>query len=302
MGVKKKIRCMDFNDEWSTRFVNQVVPKECPYCHENAYDKYGTTKSGYQRFQCRSCHRTFTLLTGTIFENSHITVFHWMKFVNIAIREMSQGVSKIGALFLNLPYWSNVLFRLLAVYSHGIRFSKLVWLDDFRIPIDIGDGRGVIDHACIGMAIGDPDRILYKFEGFGRLSQRKSFEAFESVVAENTQLIHSWQNCELHKKLVEKLNLKCKMISPEKLFEEGEENGFLNFRNCAESFVIGNLPIFQKNPEACLDMLTFLINEDDRTSSELKAVSKLTAIALDRTQYSFSLKPSALIEEVFPKS
>lgn len=43
----------------------------CPHCGTKQYWRWGKTPAGEQRFRCRGCKKTFTLLTGTAFENLH---------------------------------------------------------------------------------------------------------------------------------------------------------------------------------------------------------------------------------------
>lgn len=53
----------------------------CPYCNDNNFIKYGKYR-GLQRFKCinKSCNKTFSLKTNTIFSYSKKTLDTWMKY------------------------------------------------------------------------------------------------------------------------------------------------------------------------------------------------------------------------------
>ena len=58
---------------------------------------------------------------------------------------------------------------------------------------------------CIGVATDKKHTICF-FEGYGKPSQKRSYETFINHIAPNSTLIHDKENT--HKKLVEKLSLK----------------------------------------------------------------------------------------------
>ena len=67
-------------DEDCVRFLEELRWKngvKCPYCKSERVKKNGTTtRNGVQlqRYKCNDCGRTFTILTGTIFEKRKLSL------------------------------------------------------------------------------------------------------------------------------------------------------------------------------------------------------------------------------------
>jgi hypothetical protein len=53
----------------------------CPWCHHEHNHRDSTTPSGRQRWLCTECGRTYTALTGTVFEESKKDFPTWAQFV-----------------------------------------------------------------------------------------------------------------------------------------------------------------------------------------------------------------------------
>jgi transposase-like protein len=64
----------------------------CPHCgaeHQKAYLFRQTTRSQLDVWRCKSCRKTYTLYTGTVFEARHLPPAH----VVLLLRGVAQGVS-----------------------------------------------------------------------------------------------------------------------------------------------------------------------------------------------------------------
>ena len=58
--------------------IEGILEKECPFCHAISYTKHGKTKSGLSRFQCKVCHKSYTILTNTPLSGSPYTWKVWV--------------------------------------------------------------------------------------------------------------------------------------------------------------------------------------------------------------------------------
>ena len=56
--------------------INSYIPGKCPYCTNTAFQKYGHTRIGVQRYKCKNaeCGQTFLPTTGTIFDEHRISM------------------------------------------------------------------------------------------------------------------------------------------------------------------------------------------------------------------------------------
>lgn len=64
--------------------INKV--NVCPRCKSNKYIKYGTFK-GIQRFRCKECGKTFSLVTYSIWSYSKKKPDKWFKFIELILEK-----------------------------------------------------------------------------------------------------------------------------------------------------------------------------------------------------------------------
>ena len=74
---------------------------------------YGRTRNGVKRYCCKSCNRTFTIITGTIFKDHRIPIPEWIDFCLCLFRFQSfTSISKT-----NRNAYSTVKYWLMNCYS-----------------------------------------------------------------------------------------------------------------------------------------------------------------------------------------
>lgn len=72
---------------------------KCVYCNSDHIVKYGSQREHVNRYLCRKCHRTFSDLTGTIFENSKLKLNEWFYIArelqrNTSINQMHKDLGR----------------------------------------------------------------------------------------------------------------------------------------------------------------------------------------------------------------
>ena len=72
-------------DEREVSFLNSFVPSLCPKCVSGSIIKYGKTGVGLIRYKCKDCSGTFTVITGTIFDQRKISISQWLDFMVMII-------------------------------------------------------------------------------------------------------------------------------------------------------------------------------------------------------------------------
>lgn len=68
-------------DSNESSFLNDLCPLQCPYCRCEDFIKNGKYKTGVQRYRCSKCHKSFNVLTHTIFDNHKISISEWVEFL-----------------------------------------------------------------------------------------------------------------------------------------------------------------------------------------------------------------------------
>ena len=75
----------------------------------------GRTNAGLIRFRCKDCGGTFTIITGTIFDQRKISVSQWLDFMVMVIGHGSFNLtSKMNRnAYTTTKYWMKKLFLIL---------------------------------------------------------------------------------------------------------------------------------------------------------------------------------------------
>lgn len=196
-------------------FLNAYSISECRHCHSNNIRKFGFTKNKIQRFQCLECHKTFTVLTNTIFEDHKISITEWIEFCLDIFRYESISITAKGNKnsFNTSKYWLHKLFLVLEDIQDGIILHGDVQIDETFIAVlesdkIMKDGkqlRGLSrNQHCIGIGY-DGTSVYAHHEGLGKTSQEKTLKAFLTHIKEGSHLTHDKEKS--HKILVKKLDL-----------------------------------------------------------------------------------------------
>ena len=121
-------------------------------------------------------------------------------------------------------YWLEKLFLTLENSQKDVVLSGTVWLDETYYSLMLRDRirdekgnllRGLSrNQICIGVAT-NKEQTLCFVEGFGKPSQKRSYNTSKDHIASGSALIHN--KGKTHKKLVEKLKLKSISYSSVKL-------------------------------------------------------------------------------------
>lgn len=199
--------------------INSFTPKKCPYCHAETFKRNGKTKIGVQRYRCLNteCLQTFLPTTGTIFDGHKISISEWIEYCLNLFRNVSVITDSWNNknAFTTSRYWLEKLFLILEEYQNSIVLSGKIYLDETYYSIMLKnivlneDGtklRGLSrNKICIGAATDENHHVLLLFEGFGKPSQKISYETFVNHITPKSTLIHDGEKS--HKKLISELCL-----------------------------------------------------------------------------------------------
>ena len=197
--------------------INSVVPDSCPYCDEISFYRFGQTNNGVQRYRCKACGKTFTPITGTIFDKHKISISEWMEYCLNIFRYLSINADSWNNrnAFTTSRYWLEKLFLVLEGYESDIVLDGRVWFDetfytvrsdDIKLKPDGTKPRGLSENQlCVGVAC-TKDKILCLLEGKGQPTARKAYMAFKDHITPGSTLVHD--EGKAHGMLIEKLQLK----------------------------------------------------------------------------------------------
>ena len=205
-------------DTGEALLINSYTPQECPYCGSPNFRKHGHTRIGVQRYKCtnKECSQTFLPTTGTIFDQHKISISEWMEYCLNIFRHVTVNADSWNNknAFSTSRYWMEKLFITLQDYQANIILSGKVWLDETYYSVMTKDAvtnedgtmpRGLSKNKiCIGVGTDKTNTVIFA-EGFGKPSQKMSWDAFSTHIEKGSTLVHDKEST--HKKLIEKLSL-----------------------------------------------------------------------------------------------
>lgn len=203
-------------DDRELELLNSYTPSVCANCGSISFIKHGRTGTGLIRYRCKECGQTFTVLTGTIFDQRKISISQWLDFMIMVIGYGSFNLtSKMNRNAYNTTrYWVEKLFLILKEWQDSVMLSGDVYVDETYYPLmekdteKRPDGKGMRglsrNKICIGCAW-DGNNLVCIMEGFGKPSKKHTWESFSSHIKEGSKLVHDGDNS--HSVLVKRLNL-----------------------------------------------------------------------------------------------
>jgi transposase-like protein len=260
------------SDSGEAELINSFIPPKCPFCDSDKFRKYGLTANGVQRYRC-TCGKTFLPTTGTIFDEHRISISEWIEYCMNLFRHVSISVDSWNNrnAFSTSRYWLQKLFLTLQGSQDSIVLSGDVWLDETYYSVISRDAlrhedgkklRGISrNQFCIGVAT-DKRHTLFLVEGYGKPSQKKTFETFHNHIAPGSTLIHDKEQA--HAKLIKVLALQSTVYASEGL------KGLPDLENPLEPvnrqhalmkhFLNAHAGFLRENLQGYLDLFSYVTN------------------------------------------
>lgn len=277
-------RHQPLDETGEAEMINSFEPKHCPFCQSESFIKYGHDRNGINRYKC-VCGKSFKPTTGTIFDSRKIGICEWIEYCLNIFRYVSLNADSWNNrnAISTSKYWLEKLFLTLENSQSNVVLSGTVWLDETYYSLMLRDRirdengnllRGLSrNQICIGVATDKKHTICF-FEGFGKPSQKRSYETFKDHIASGSTLIHDKEKA--HKKLIEKLELKCVSYSSSDLKGLADSENPLDPVNCIhcllKMFLNAHSGFCRDEIQDYLNLYSFVINSP---SDHLEKVEKI---------------------------
>ena len=159
-----KLKHSKLSETNEKEIINSIVITKCKFCDSEQIIKRGFTNNGIQRYYCNCCHKRFTPITNTIFDNHKISITEWIEFLLDLFNYGSTTlISKVNKNSINTSiYWLQKVFLLLRHWQDNIVLKGTVYIDEMfysviKSDIKTKDGkklRGLsCNQYCIGIGI-----------------------------------------------------------------------------------------------------------------------------------------------------
>ncbi len=202
-------------DTGEAGLINSFEPSYCPFCNSDDFVKIGFDSNGIRRYKCK-CGKTIKSTTGTVFDSRKIPICEWIEYCLNIFRYISLNADSWNNrnAISTSKYWLEKLFLTLENSQKSVVLSGTVWLDETYYSLIMRDRkkdengnllRGLSrNQICIGVATDRTHTICF-VEGYGKPSQKRSYETFKEHIARGSTLIHDKETT--HKKLIQALEL-----------------------------------------------------------------------------------------------
>jgi len=262
------------SDTEESTMLNAYSLNVCRHCQSPRIQKYGFTGNHVRRYRCLDCRRTFTVTTGSIFDNHKIPISEWIDYLLGLFRIQSfNSVSKSNRNSdTTTNYWNSKLYLTLRGYQDNIILGGITYIDETfyklrKEDIQTKDNelqyRGLSrNQICIGIGCDLSGHVYCTVEGYGKTSSKKTMDAFFHHVEPGATIVHDMEKS--HGKLVQELKLMSEAYSSKSLKGLADKDNPLNeinqrcrqlkyFLNSHSGFNRVNLPDY-------LNLFAFIVN------------------------------------------
>lgn len=232
-GEKHRKAC-----EEEVKMVNGLKMASCPYCGSPDFVSKGKRKDGIRRYLCNNCGKTFSPLTGTLFDSRKIPVSEWIEFlINVGIYE---SVSQSSMTNMNAQstgqYWLRKTFEAIKGCQSGVKLVGSVYIDETyfeetpegTLAIGGKKPRGLSKNLwCVSTARDESGAFCLIACGRGKPSAKRVMDALLPHIERGSTIIHDGENA--HSKLIEALG------GEEEIHKTSETKGMSDSENPLES-------------------------------------------------------------------
>ncbi len=239
--------CDDTMDEWfkakhrrpspaELELVNGLDVSRCTHCGHEGFKRSGYYGNGTRRYRCLGCGRTFSPLTGTLFDSHKIPLSEWIEYlihlfefhsVSSSSRD-NRNVKNTG------KYWITKVFAVLSDCQKEVMLSGRIYLDETYFSVMPKDEkrkdgklyRGLSrNKICVASATDGMHVFLTVCES-AKPSKAKIEKAFSNHIKEGSTIIHDGEKC--HSVLIDAFRLR------EEVHKSSETKGLDDKKNPME--------------------------------------------------------------------
>lgn len=172
----------------------------CPNCGSSEYRKEGKTKANHQRYQCKSCGATYTILSESIFNYTKISIHKLINYIqlmtyNVPLQLLCETLNIASN---TAELWRKKIFSTVNEYQNNILLKDRIWIDetyieDYEIKT-ISNGkhlRGLSkSKICICVAIDVHKNMIAIISGHGKPSSSRIMKALGNHIQEGSTIVH----------------------------------------------------------------------------------------------------------------
>lgn len=174
----------------------------CPWCLSPSVIAHGKAKSGWRRMRCKSCGKTFSDTTETIFQSRKMDDEKIRRMVNLMINDtkLKAIVDSVGMSTKTAYLWRMKVYAAALEMRKASMLSAKVWIDEKLIPVNDSQiyrfesgkkPRGVSrNQVCIACAVDSSGNRYAEVAGRGHISGAQCVRTYGAHIKKGSTVIH----------------------------------------------------------------------------------------------------------------
>ncbi len=261
------------SDTGEAELLNSLDVQDCRHCKSTAIQKFGFTANRVCRFRCKSCGRTFNVLTNTIFDSHKIPLTEWLDFLLTIFGYGSFNLTSKNNrnAYTTTRYWMDKVFLVLREYQNSLILSGDVELDETYYKVryadvqkkdDSKEYRGLSrNQICIGIAC-DHSSVICFVEGNGKPTKQGTLDTFASHIEPESTMSHDREQA--HGLLVKTLRLRSIVYDARQIKQLPDSENPLNRINqhcrMLKLFLASHSGFIREDLQDYLNLFCFVMN------------------------------------------
>jgi len=174
----------------------------CPRCGSLSTISYGKAKSGWRRLLCKSCGKTFSDTTGTVFFSRKIGDSEIRRMVNLMINDtkLEAIADSVGLSSKTVYTWRLRIYTAAYEIQKRSMLSGKVWIDEKLVRVNEGllfafpggkMPRGVSrNQVCVACAVDERGNRYAEVAGRGHITSAQCLRTYGAHIGRGSTIVH----------------------------------------------------------------------------------------------------------------
>jgi len=255
--------------------VNSIEISSCRNCGSVRIISYGKYRNGIRRFFRNDCGRSFSALTGTIFEDRKIPISEWIKYLIhlFEFHSITTSARDNRNAYSTGRYWLAKVFAVLREAQENVVLEGRVYLDETFFTVaeskkkrreDGKEYRGISrNKLCVAAACDECGHVILIAENTSKPSRKSTWAALGSHIKPESHLIHDGERS--HSVLIEKLHLTHEVYDSKELRKIPDEENPLDpvneIHSLVKRFMKAHGGYDRENLQDWMNLVAFLLSD-----------------------------------------
>ena len=257
------------------KLINSIRILSCPHCGSTDFIRYGYYRNKTVRYYCNDCHKSFSSLTNTVFEDKKIPISEWIEYLLhlFEFHSLTSSARDNRNAYSTGRYWLYKVFSILKYYQDNIILSGEIVMDEMFFTLiesrkelkeDGKEYRGISrNKLCVAAAKDDSGHVVLICENTSKPSSSSTWKALGKHIEQKSKLIHDGEHS--HSVLIEGLSLSSIVYDTKTTRDLKDKDNPLDpineIHSLAKRFMKAHGGYNRDNLQDWMNLISFLLNK-----------------------------------------